>query len=54
MIGNPERVVQQVQTLQSFGFTNLMCDFGSTRPLPLAEMKKIIKLFADEVIPAFR
>lgn len=54
VIGDPERVVQQVQTLQSFGYTNLMCDFGSTRPLPLAEMKKIIKLFADEVIPAFR
>jgi hypothetical protein len=31
-----------------------MCDFGSTRPIPLEEMKKVMKFFAAEVIPAFR
>jgi alkanesulfonate monooxygenase SsuD/methylene tetrahydromethanopterin reductase-like flavin-dependent oxidoreductase (luciferase family) len=54
VVGDPERVIEQVATLRDCGFTNLMCDFGSTRPVPLDEMKATIKLFADEVIPAFR
>ena len=29
-------------------------DFGSTRPMPIEEMKKIIRLFAEEVMPEFR
>ncbi|WP_206377192.1 LLM class flavin-dependent oxidoreductase [Sphingomonas sp. G-3-2-10] len=53
IIGDPERVIQQVRTLQSFGYNNLMCDFGSTRPFPIKEMKRVIKFFADEVMPAF-
>jgi alkanesulfonate monooxygenase SsuD/methylene tetrahydromethanopterin reductase-like flavin-dependent oxidoreductase (luciferase family) len=54
VIGDPERVINQVRMIQEFGFSNLMCDFGSTRPIPLEEMKKVMKFFAAEVIPAFR
>ncbi|HLG88924.1 MAG TPA: LLM class flavin-dependent oxidoreductase [Alphaproteobacteria bacterium] len=54
VIGDPARVVSQIQTLQELGYTNIMCDFGSTRPMPLSDMRKIIKLFAEEVMPAFR
>lgn len=51
--GDPERVIAQISTLRDFGISNLMCDFGSTRPMSVKEMKKIIKFFADEVMPAF-
>lgn len=54
VIGDPERVVSQIRMLQELGYSNVMCDFGSTRPMPIGEMKAIIKLFADEVMPAFR
>jgi alkanesulfonate monooxygenase SsuD/methylene tetrahydromethanopterin reductase-like flavin-dependent oxidoreductase (luciferase family) len=53
LAGDPERVGSQIKLLQEFGINNLMCDFGSTRPMPVSEMKKIIKFFADEVMPAF-
>lgn len=52
--GDPERVVGQIKALQEFGISNLMCDFGSTRPLPIADMKHIITFFAEEVMPAFK
>lgn len=52
--GDPERAVNQIKLLRDFGINNLMCDFGSTRPMPIKEMKKIIKFFADEVMPAFK
>ena len=51
VIGNPDRVIGQIRMLQELGYGNIMCDFGSTRPMPIAEMKKIIKLFAEEVMP---
>ena len=51
--GDPERVIEQIEMLRSFGINNLMCDFGSTRPMPVADMKRIIRFFADEVMPAF-
>jgi alkanesulfonate monooxygenase SsuD/methylene tetrahydromethanopterin reductase-like flavin-dependent oxidoreductase (luciferase family) len=54
IIGDPARVIGQIKDLQALGYNNVMCDFGSTRPMPIAEMKKIIKLFADEVMPEFR
>jgi alkanesulfonate monooxygenase SsuD/methylene tetrahydromethanopterin reductase-like flavin-dependent oxidoreductase (luciferase family) len=54
VIGDPQRVIGQIKDLQALGYNNVMCDFGSTRPMPIAEMKKIIKLFADEVMPEFR
>ncbi len=54
VIGDPERVIGQIKTLQELGYGNVMCDFGSTRPMPIADMKKIIRLFATEVIPEFR
>lgn len=54
VIGDPERVIGQVRMLAEFGFTNLMCDFGSTWPIPIEETKKVMRLFAAEVIPAFR
>ncbi len=54
VVGDPERVIQQLKLLQSFGYDNIMCDFGSTRPMPISDMKKIIKFFADEVMPAFK
>jgi alkanesulfonate monooxygenase SsuD/methylene tetrahydromethanopterin reductase-like flavin-dependent oxidoreductase (luciferase family) len=54
VIGDAERVIGQIRRLQEAGFTNIMCDFGSTRPMPIKEMKAIVKRFADEVIPAFR
>ena len=31
VIGDPERVIAQIKMLEEFGFTNLLCDFGSTR-----------------------
>jgi hypothetical protein len=31
-----------------------MCDFGSSTNIPIEEMKQTIKLFSEEVIPAFR
>jgi alkanesulfonate monooxygenase SsuD/methylene tetrahydromethanopterin reductase-like flavin-dependent oxidoreductase (luciferase family) len=54
VIGDPARVIGQIEMLRSFGYSEVMCDFGSTLPIPLDEMKKTLKLFADEVIPAFR
>jgi alkanesulfonate monooxygenase SsuD/methylene tetrahydromethanopterin reductase-like flavin-dependent oxidoreductase (luciferase family) len=54
VIGDPERVIAQVRMLAGFGFTNLMCDFGGTRPIPIEETKKVMRLFAAEVIPTFR
>jgi alkanesulfonate monooxygenase SsuD/methylene tetrahydromethanopterin reductase-like flavin-dependent oxidoreductase (luciferase family) len=54
VIGDPERVIGQIKTLQALGYGNIMCDFGSTRPMPIGEMKKIIRLFAEEVMPEFR
>jgi alkanesulfonate monooxygenase SsuD/methylene tetrahydromethanopterin reductase-like flavin-dependent oxidoreductase (luciferase family) len=54
IIGDPERVIQQIKMVQDMGYSNLMCDFGSTRPLPIEEMRRILKFFAAEVIPAFR
>ncbi|MCW2946532.1 MAG: luciferase family protein [Actinoallomurus sp.] len=54
VIGDPGRVVDQIKMIQDFGFTNLMCDFGSTRPVPIEEMRKMLRFFAAEVIPAFR
>jgi alkanesulfonate monooxygenase SsuD/methylene tetrahydromethanopterin reductase-like flavin-dependent oxidoreductase (luciferase family) len=54
VIGDPERVIGQVRMLADFGYRNLMCDFGSTRPIPIEETKKVMRLFAAEVIPAFR
>ena len=38
--GTPQRVIGQIQMLQEAGFRNLLCDFGSTRPMPLEEMKQ--------------
>jgi len=54
IIGDPERVIGQISELRDWGFTSLMCDFGSTRPIPLDEMKGIMRFFAEEIIPAFR
>ncbi|HEX4508226.1 MAG TPA: LLM class flavin-dependent oxidoreductase [Alphaproteobacteria bacterium] len=54
VIGDPERVIGQIKTLKALGYSNVMCDFGSTRPMPIEEMKKIIRLFAEEVMPEFR
>ncbi|RJL26628.1 LLM class flavin-dependent oxidoreductase [Bailinhaonella thermotolerans] len=54
VIGDPERVIGQIRMLRDFGFTNLLCDFGSTRPIPLEEMRKVMKFFAAEVMPAFK
>jgi hypothetical protein len=47
-------VIAQIEMLREFGFSELMCDFGSTRPLPINDVKKTMRLFADEVMPAFR
>ena len=54
IIGDPERVIGQIQMVRDMGFGNLMCDFGSTRPLPIEEMRKVLRFFAKEVMPAFR
>jgi alkanesulfonate monooxygenase SsuD/methylene tetrahydromethanopterin reductase-like flavin-dependent oxidoreductase (luciferase family) len=54
IIGDPERVIEQIKMVQDMGYSNLMCDFGSTRPLPIEEMRRVLKFFAAEVIPAFR
>nr|BFE87591.1 hypothetical protein GCM10020093_101920 [Planobispora longispora] len=54
VIGDPERVIGQIKLLEEAGFANLLCDFGSTRPMPLDEMKKVMRFFAAEVMPAFQ
>jgi alkanesulfonate monooxygenase SsuD/methylene tetrahydromethanopterin reductase-like flavin-dependent oxidoreductase (luciferase family) len=54
VIGDPDRVIQQIKMIQEMGYTNLMCDFGSTRQLPIEDMRKVLRFFAQEVIPAFR
>ncbi|GAA4075515.1 LLM class flavin-dependent oxidoreductase [Actinomadura miaoliensis] len=54
VIGDPERVIGQIKMIQEMGYSHLMCDFGSTRPMPVEEMKKVLKFFAAEVMPAFR
>ncbi|MFC4013567.1 LLM class flavin-dependent oxidoreductase [Nonomuraea purpurea] len=53
VIGDPGRVIEQITLLRDAGFTNLLCDFGSTRPMPLDDMKRVMRFFAAEVIPAF-
>jgi hypothetical protein len=47
-------VIEQIGVLKEAGFSTLLCDFGSTRPMPLEEMKKVMRFFATEVIPAFQ
>ena len=54
VIGDPERVIGQITMIREMGFDHLMCDFGSTRPMPLEEMKRMLRFFAAEVMPAFR
>jgi alkanesulfonate monooxygenase SsuD/methylene tetrahydromethanopterin reductase-like flavin-dependent oxidoreductase (luciferase family) len=54
IIGDPERVIGQIKMVQDMGYRNLMCDFGSTRPIPIEELRETLKFFAAEVIPAFR
>lgn len=54
VIGDPERVIGQIQMIEEMGYSNLMCDFGSTRPVPIEEMRSILRFFAKEVMPAFR
>jgi alkanesulfonate monooxygenase SsuD/methylene tetrahydromethanopterin reductase-like flavin-dependent oxidoreductase (luciferase family) len=54
VVGDPDRVIEQIKMIADFGFSELMCDFGTIRPTNLAERKQTLKLFADEVIPAFR
>ncbi|GAA3137328.1 LLM class flavin-dependent oxidoreductase [Nonomuraea salmonea] len=53
VIGDPARVIEQVALLRDAGFGNLLCDFGSTRPMPLEDMKRVMRFFATEVMPAF-
>lgn len=54
VIGDPARVIEQISLLREAGFSNLLCDFGSTRPMGLEEMKQVMRFFAAEVMPAFR
>lgn len=54
IIGDPERVINQIKMVQEMGYSNLMCDFGSTRPIPIDEMRRVLTFFATEVMPAFR
>jgi len=54
VIGDPARVISQIAALRDFGFAHLMCDFGSTRPIPFEELKKTMTFFADEVMPTFK
>jgi probable F420-dependent oxidoreductase len=54
VIGDPDRVIAQIQMLRDFGYSHLMADFGSVRQMPLADMLGTIRFFAKEVVPAFR
>ncbi|GAA3195943.1 LLM class flavin-dependent oxidoreductase [Actinocorallia longicatena] len=54
VIGDPERVINQIKMVQEMGYSEMLCDFGSTRQLPIEEMRKTLKFFAAEVMPAFR
>ena len=54
VIGDPDRVISRSRTCRATGSRELMCDFGSSTNIPIEEMKQTIKLFSEEVIPAFR
>ncbi|GAA3537656.1 LLM class flavin-dependent oxidoreductase [Amycolatopsis ultiminotia] len=54
VIGDPDRVISQIRSIQDMGYRNLLCDFGSTRQMPIEERKQLLKFFAAEVMPAFR
>lgn len=54
IIGDPERVIGQIEAVREMGFNNLMCDFGSARPMELEETKNQLRFFAKEIMPAFR
>jgi alkanesulfonate monooxygenase SsuD/methylene tetrahydromethanopterin reductase-like flavin-dependent oxidoreductase (luciferase family) len=54
LAGDPERVIGQIRMLESFGFGELICDFGNTRQLTVDETKRAIRRFAEHVMPAFR
>lgn len=54
IIGDPERVIDQIKGLREAGYNHLMCDFGTIRPLEHEEMKNQIRFFAKEVMPEFR
>ncbi|MEV0588254.1 LLM class flavin-dependent oxidoreductase [Nonomuraea sp. NPDC050310] len=53
VIGDPGRVIEQISVLRAAGFAEVLCDFGSTRPMPFEEMARVMRFFAAEVIPAF-
>ncbi|MBB6172928.1 alkanesulfonate monooxygenase SsuD/methylene tetrahydromethanopterin reductase-like flavin-dependent oxidoreductase (luciferase family) [Nocardiopsis mwathae] len=54
VIGDPGRVIGQIGMLRDMGFDHLLCDFGSTRPMPVEEARRVLSFFAAEVMPAFR
>jgi len=54
VIGDPERVIGQIQDLQAAGYNHLMCDFLGLRTAEVDEFKKQIRFFAKEIMPAFR
>lgn len=53
VIGDPARVIEQIAVLREAGYAELLCDFGSTRPMPFEETARLMRFFAAEVIPAF-
>jgi alkanesulfonate monooxygenase SsuD/methylene tetrahydromethanopterin reductase-like flavin-dependent oxidoreductase (luciferase family) len=53
--GDPERVVKQIESLEAMGYTNLCVIFGlDVAPSSIEEVKRRMKVFADEIMPAFR
>jgi alkanesulfonate monooxygenase SsuD/methylene tetrahydromethanopterin reductase-like flavin-dependent oxidoreductase (luciferase family) len=54
LAGSPERVISQIQQLETAGFGEVICDFGNTRQLTVDESKRAIDRFASQVLPAFK
>lgn len=54
LIGDPERVIGQIEELRANGFNHIMCDFLGLRTGDVDEFKRQVTLFAKEVMPAFK
>jgi alkanesulfonate monooxygenase SsuD/methylene tetrahydromethanopterin reductase-like flavin-dependent oxidoreductase (luciferase family) len=52
--GSPERVIEQIQALHDMGIGDVCCVFGlDTTAPPTEEIRRRMRLFAREVLPAF-
>jgi alkanesulfonate monooxygenase SsuD/methylene tetrahydromethanopterin reductase-like flavin-dependent oxidoreductase (luciferase family) len=54
MVGSPETVIPQLAQQHQFIGYDLFCANRRFGPMPVEQSLKSLKLFGDEVIPAFR